>query len=299
MVRFASMSAPAAQAHVITVLNLKGGVGKTHTAWLLASVAEERGLRMLAIDTDPQGNLSNSFVRSGSKVPGVERLFDPSAEADVHSLIRRTQYGSIDIIPASAALVRFDLSDQRAWEQSDLHRCFVDPVRELRMLYDLVVFDCPPRLSLVSFAALCASDFVIVPLEAADWGAQGIKQVTAAIDYVQSRFNNRLQLLGYLVSRFKRSRAYQQTYLAQLRAHFGPKTFDTVISDLAEFERSVTDAVLVTRHAASRTAARLARQFFDETARRCEELRGAGRRGSTGRVPDTGIVPISTRRRQV
>ena len=159
---------------MITVLNLKGGVGKTHTTWLLASVSHERGKRLLAIDTDPQGNLSNSFVRQRGTLPGVERLLDPSAYAELDSLIRRTDYPTIDIVPANPAVAKFDLSDQRAWEQADLHRSFVDPVNALRSRYDLIVFDCPPRLSLVSFAALCASDFVIVPLEAADWGAQGI-----------------------------------------------------------------------------------------------------------------------------
>ena len=273
------MTAPPTQAHVITVLNLKGGVGKTHTAWLLASGAEERGQRLLAIDTDPQGNLSNSFVRTGEKVPGVERLLDPSADPELHGLIRRTQYAGIDVIPASTAVARFDLSDQRAWEAADLHRSFVDPVNELRGLYDMIVFDCPPRLSLVSFAALCASDFVVVPLEAADWGAQGIKQVSAAVDYVRDHFNSKLQLLGYLVSRFKRSRSYQKSYLEQLRAHFGAQTFDTVIPDLAQFERSVTDAILISRHAPGSSAAHFAREFFDETLRRCAEL-GAGSRGS-------------------
>ena len=97
-------------------------------------------------------------------------------------------------------------------------------------------------------------------------------QVTAAIDYVRSRFNRRLQLLGYLVSRFKRRRAYQQSYLTQLRSHFGPKTFETVIPDLAQFERSVTDAVLLTEHAATSPAAHIAREFFDETLHRCAEL---------------------------
>jgi len=273
-------ASPSPHATVLTVLNLKGGVGKTHTTWLLASVSHERGKRLLAIDTDPQGNLTNSFLRDGEKTPGVERLLDPSTDADVHSLIRRTQYPTIDIIPASSAVVRFDLSDQRAWEQADLHRSFVEPVNELRDRYDLIVFDCPPRLSLASFAALCASDFVIVPLEAADWGAQGIMQVTAAIDYVHGRFNRRLQLLGYLVSRFKRRRAYQQSYLSQLRTHFGPKTFDTVIPDLSHFERSVTDAVLITQHAPASSAARIAREFFDETLRHCAHLSADAAAGS-------------------
>jgi chromosome partitioning protein len=61
-------------ASVITVLNLKGGVGKTHTVWLLASVCQERSLRLLAIDTDPQGNLSGSFLEEAARQPGVATL---------------------------------------------------------------------------------------------------------------------------------------------------------------------------------------------------------------------------------
>jgi chromosome partitioning protein len=91
---------------------------------------------------------------------------------------------------------QFATSHGAAWEQADLHRSFVEPVNELRGRYDLIVFDCPPRLSLTSFAALCVSDFVIIPSEAADWGTQGIMRVTAAIDHMQGRFNRRLQLLG-------------------------------------------------------------------------------------------------------
>src|SRR5207245_1386682 len=103
---------------------------------------------------------------------------------------------------------------------------------------------------------------------AADWGAQGIVAVTEAIDYVRRRFNPQLALLGYLVSRFKTRRSYQQTYLAELRQHFGPSVFDTVITDLAAFERAVTDAVPITQHAPRGAAAAIARRFFDETCQR-------------------------------
>jgi chromosome partitioning protein len=140
------IDSPPSQATVLTVLNLKGGVGKTHTAWLLASVSHERGKRLLAVDTDPQGNLSNSFARDRGNAAGVERLLDPAADVEVRGLIRRTEYPTIDIIPANPAVTRFNLSDQRAWEKTDLHRSFVDPVNELRGLYDLIVFDCSPRL---------------------------------------------------------------------------------------------------------------------------------------------------------
>jgi len=261
----------ARQAPVIVVLNLKGGVGKTHSCWLLASVAQERGQRTLLVDLDTQANLSGSFLDEQDDGPTVEMLFHPASETDVHGLIRRTRFGGIDILPASARLARFDVADQREWEAADLHLSLVEPLEELRCQYDYIVLDCPPRLSLVSFAALCAADYVVIPLEAADWGAQGILKVAEAVRYVRQRFNSRLRLLGYLVSRFKRPRTYQRVYLDQLRQHFGSDTFDTVLSDMAQFERSVTDRVPVTLHAPRSNAAVLARRFFDEVITRIEQ----------------------------
>lgn len=277
-------------ARAITVLNLKGGVGKTHTTWLIASVCQELGRRVLAFDLDTQANFSSSFLTQPDHRPAVEALFHPAAEQEPSALIRRTAHAHIDLIPGSPDLARFDLSDQQQWEKADLHLTLVDVVNELRGQYDYLVFDCPPRLSLVSFAALCASDAVIIPMEAADWGAQGIMQVTAAVRYVQQHFNTNLQLLGYLVSRFKTRRAYQQSYLQQLRAHFGDLAFDTVLPDLAQFEKSVTDRIPITLHAPRSRAAGIARQFFDEVERRLERN---GRGCADRREADVQREPIA------
>jgi len=269
---------PKKPASVITVLNLKGGVGKTHTAWLLASVCEERNLRCLLIDTDPQGNLSNSFLRERAGLPGVERLLDPSQDVDGLSLVQRTEFEHIDLLPSSPLIARFDLADQQSWEKADLHLSFLSTVRAAERLYDLIVFDCPPRLSLTSFAALCASRVVIVPMEAADWGAQGVSQVTEAVEYVRDHYNRELAILGYLVSRFKPRRSYQRTYLAGMREHFGRSVFDTTIDDLSAFERAVTDAVPITAHNPRSSASVIARRFFDEAIERIEELSGGSHR---------------------
>jgi chromosome partitioning protein len=256
------------KAHVLTVLNLKGGVGKTHATWLLAGVCQDRGKRVLLVDTDTQGNLTTSFLEDQSPAPGIERLLHPGSDGDFTSLIRRTRYSHIDFVPSSPAVAPYDLSNQADWEKSDLHLSFLHPVASVRSQYDYIIFDCPPRLSLVSFAALCASDGIICPMEAADWGALGILQVTEAVEYVKKHYNARLELLGYLVSRFKKARSLQKSYLRQLRAHFGPLAFDAVIPDLAGFEKSVTNRTPITLLEPRGRAAGIARAFFDEVSAR-------------------------------
>ena len=270
-------------AKAITVINLKGGVGKTHTVWLLTGVCQERRRKLLCVDCDTQANLTRSLVEERVEGPGLEMLFHPGADAKSGELIRTTRYSHVDLLPASASLARFDLADQHTWERSDLHLSLVQPVEAARETYDFVIFDCPPRLSLVSFAALCASDYVIIPLEAADWGAQGIVQVTAAVDYVRKRYNPRLELLGYLVSRFKRARSVQQSYLVKLKEHFGTLAFATVVPDLARFEQAVTSAVPITLFAPSSPESRVARQLFAEVQQR---IGRSGRQGTGGRRQD-------------
>lgn len=268
------------RAKIITVINLKGGVGKTHTAWLLAAVCQERGKKLLVVDTDTQGNITKSFLEPGqSPLPGIEALFDPRTDTDPLTVIRTTRFSAIDLIPSSPALAAYDLSDRKLWEQSDLHLSLAEGLRDVTDRYDYIVFDCPPRLSLVSFAALCASDFVMIPLEAADWGAQGIVQVTAAVQHVHERYNPGLSLLGYMVSRFKRNRAYQRSYLVKLREHYGTLAFDTVIPDLAGYEKSVTHSVPITLHAPRSHEADVARTLFDEVEQR---IRLHGRGGAPG-----------------
>ena len=161
------------RATAITVINLKGGVGKTHTVWLLAGVCQERGKKLLVIDTDTQGNITKSLLPPAwEPIPGVAALFDPRTEIHPGNLIRPTRYSHVDLLPSNPLLATYDLSDKKVWEQSDLHLSLAEGLRAIEDRYDYIVFDCPPRLSLVSFAALCAADFVVIPLEAADWGAQ-------------------------------------------------------------------------------------------------------------------------------
>ena len=283
---------PSRKANVITVINLKGGVGKTHATWLLTGACQERSQRLLAIDCDMQANLSRSFLEPDDTGPGLELLFHPGADVDPHELVRRTRYSHIDILPASPLLAQFDVADQRTWEKADLHLSLVDAITEIRGEYDYVVLDCPPRLSLVSFASLCASDAVVIPLEAADWGAQGIVQVTSAVEYVKQKYNRDLKLLGYLISRFRRARSVQQSYRVKLKEHFGTLAFDTVIPDLARFEQSVTNAIPITIYAPSSQEAGIARRLFNEIKRRLHDVGEQGTGSGFANVQHTSGTAV-------
>ena len=117
------------QGYVLTILNLKGGVGKTHATWLLASVAHERSLPLLAIDLDTQGNLTTSFATEERSERGVAALFDPAADDDPATLTQKTPFACIDLIPSSPKLARFDLSDQKVWEKTDSHLALLDAAK--------------------------------------------------------------------------------------------------------------------------------------------------------------------------
>jgi chromosome partitioning protein len=234
---------------------------------------------VLAVDTDTQGNLTRSLLETLDDRPGTATIFHPSVEPEPDTIVHSSKFSNIDVLPSSSDLAAFDLTDRDAWERSDLHLNLSEFVTEWGRHYDYIFVDCPPRLSLVSFAALCAADFVIIPLEAADWGAQGVVEVTEAVEYTRQHYNPRLQLLGYLISRFKQRRHYQRSYAEKLREHFGELAFDTVIPDLARYEKSVTHGIPITLYAPASREAETARELFQEVRRRIHQLRQHSPRG--------------------
>ena len=257
-------------ATAITSLNRKGGVGKTHFCWTIASACFAAKKHVLLVDLDPQANLTSSFLTDDRIGRSVELLFDSSVDPDAESLIHLTEFDGVDLIPSSSRLEPVNVTDN--WQDADLHLSLAEALVPCRQQYDYILFDCPPSLSLVSYAALCASDYVVIPLEAARWGALGTQHITNAIDLVQQRYNSRLQLMGYLASRYKARRAYQQTYLATMREQCGAGAFDTVIPDLAAFEKAVTDRTLISVHSPSSRANSIALQLFAEVEARAQKL---------------------------
>ncbi len=259
------------QATVITSLNLKGGVGKTHLCWLIAGVCREQNQRCLVLDLDKQGNISTTLLgNEAANLEGCESFFNPAFDPQVSNLIVQSQHAGIDCIPGSFRLEQYNDTSPGNWEGTGLERSLVDPINEVRKFYDYILIDCPADISLITYAALCASDFLMIPLETAQWGALGTQHVMTAFEHVRNTQNSDLSLLGFVASRFKKGRKYQKQYLAELREHFGTDAFQAVIPDLAPFEQSVNDRVPIVLHSPTSHAANIARDFFDEVRQRTQ-----------------------------
>ena len=113
------------KAQVITSLNLKGGVGKTHLCWLIAGVCQERGKRCLVLDLDKQGNISTTLLGSKLAGPGTDEFFNPATEPDIGRMIQKSSFSNIDCISGDFSIERFNLTDPEEWQETGLHLSLV------------------------------------------------------------------------------------------------------------------------------------------------------------------------------
>ena len=198
---------------VITLLNQKGGVGKTSCTHHLSGTFAQMGRRVLLLDADPQSSLTQGWWG-----PVATRQLDPAATIAAvlrgdrphpEQVIHPTGLAGVDLVPGSRAATSFNTPDPHRAdpEVQGFLRAFLD---EAAAGYDLVLIDCPPNLHLCSWAALAASDFLIVPLQPEDYGAQGIADVLESLARVRAA-GYPVVLLGYLITMCSPRRTLHQT----------------------------------------------------------------------------------------
>ena len=180
-------------ARIIVVANQKGGVGKTTTANALACGLIGRGFKTLAVDCDPQGNLSYAMRADDQQEGLYEVMKGKAAPAEA---IQRTEQG--DIIPGSLLLAGADL------EFTDTGREYL--LREILgpfgNIYDYIIIDSPPTLGILTINALAAGDDVIIPMGADIFSLQGLSQLYNAISKVRKFCNPSLDIAGLLITRY-------------------------------------------------------------------------------------------------
>jgi chromosome partitioning protein len=224
-------------ANTIAVLSQKGGTGKTTTVRTLTDVFRRTGVRTLAIDLDPQGNLSDYFDLSPDVEPTVADVLAgrASAAAAVHE----------DIIPANLSLAEAELMlGGKMGRELTLRRALA----KLPEDYDVILIDCPPSLGLLTVNALVAADRALLTAEAQYFALQGIEQAMEVVELARDSLNPQLSLLGVLLNRADMRTVHSREALASLQERFGDEVFDTVVRASIAYAESAERAVSILDH---------------------------------------------------
>lgn len=219
-------------AHVISVVNQKGGVGKTTTTVSLGAALAEYGRRVLIVDFDPQGALSVALGLNPNELglTVYNLLSDPSC--NVRDVIRKTEQGNLDLLPSNIDLAAAEL--QLVSEVGREH-ALARALEPVLADYDIILIDCQPSLGLLTLNALSASTGVIVPLECEYFALRGVALLTETIEKVKGRLNPDLEIIGVVATMYDPRTLHSREVYARVIQAFGDLVFQTAIHRTVKF----------------------------------------------------------------
>ncbi len=215
---------------IISIINQKGGVGKTTTVINLAAGLAQQGKKILVIDIDPQGNATtglglSNLESSSDTIYGV--LNGTKTIADV---IKKTEFKNLDIVTSNV-----DLSGLEVETASDSKRAFILKseltafLNDSRAQYDYILIDCPPSLSLLTVMALVSSHSLVVPLQTEFFALEGLTQLMKTIERIKVSLNPELKIRGILLTMYDKRNKLSSQVEKEARDYFNEKVYVTVI----------------------------------------------------------------------
>ena len=219
---------------IISLVNQKGGVGKTTTSINLSASLSLEGKKVLLVDLDPQGNATTGV---GFNKADIEKsVYDVfNGVESIENVILHTKFRDLDLLPSSLQLAGIDIElldkgrEDPSFQKSFQLKKSIDLVKNN---YDYIIVDCPPSLGLITTNALAASDSVIIPVQCEFFALEGITQLLNAIMLTKKKLNPSLMLEGVLLTMFDSRANLSIEVIEEIRSYFKDKVYTTLIPRL-------------------------------------------------------------------
>jgi len=215
---------------IISIINQKGGVGKTTTVINLAAGLSMKGKKILVIDLDPQGNATTGLGQTNTDSSDKTIYSVLNGAKKISEVISKTGIENLDLIASNV-----DLSGLEVETAGDNRRAFILKeeimayLKDSRASYDYVLIDCPPSLSLLTIMALVASNSLVVPLQAEFFALEGLTQLMKTIDRIKNNLNPALIIKGILLTMYDKRNKLSSEVEKEAREYFKDKVYQTIV----------------------------------------------------------------------
>lgn len=210
---------------IISIVNQKGGVGKTTTAVNLAAALAEAGKFVLLVDLDPQGNASSGL---GIKIAEITKgLYHALVgQRRLHDVVVNTQHAGLRIVPSTQDLAgaNVELVNVEGREAK-----LLDILTEVKHAYDYIIIDCPPSLGLLTLNGLVAADKILIPVQAEYYALEGLGQLLKTIDLVKANIKPEIEVMGAILTMFDARNKLSTEVMHELYKYFPNNVFRSVI----------------------------------------------------------------------